>query len=161
MLTFVESHHMEWLSKDSRLDECELACHAKTFILSIILSILAWTSTASRLLPSNLPERGFHRLGLHDSLQENCAIELLRVMRPIMGALPRLSVLPFFRYSSTLNFVTLDKMFTFGNSQASLHCSLLITFFIMLWIGVAKLNNIRASPAMQKYVRTCITRWRN
>lgn len=46
-------------------------------------------------------------------LQENCAIEFLlwqankserlRVMRPIMGAFPRLSVLPFFWYSSTLN----------------------------------------------------------
>lgn len=60
-------------------------------------------------------------------LQENCAIELLRVIRPIMGAFPRLSVLPFFRYSSTLNFVT----------------------FTMLWIWVAKLNNLRASSAMQ------------
>ena len=48
-------------------------------------------------------------------------------MRPIMGALPRLSVPPFFKYSNTLNFVT----------------------FIMLWIRVAKLNNLRASPAMQ------------
>ncbi len=62
-------------------------------------------------------ERGFHRLVVHDNLQENCAVEFLlwqankferlRVMRPIMGALPRLSVLPFFKYSSTLNFVTL------------------------------------------------------
>lgn len=43
-------------------------------------------------------------LGVHDSLQENYAFELLRVMRPIMGALPRLSVLPFFRQSSTLIF---------------------------------------------------------
>ena len=46
------------------------------------------------------------RLVVHDNLQENCAIELLRVMRPIMGVFPRLSVLPFFKYSSTLNFVT-------------------------------------------------------
>ena len=64
---------------------------------------------------------------VHDNLQENCAIELLRVMRPIMGVFPRLSVLPFFKYSSTLNFVT----------------------FLMLWIWVAKLNNLRASSAMQ------------
>ena len=48
-------------------------------------------------------------------------------MRPIMGAFPRLSVLSFFRYSSTLNFVT----------------------FMMLWIWVAKLNNLRASPVVQ------------
>ena len=48
-------------------------------------------------------------------------------MRPIMGAFPRLSVQPFFRYSSTLNFVT----------------------FIMLWIWVAKLNNLRAFPVVQ------------
>ena len=51
-------------------------------------------------------EWGFHRLVVHDNLQENRAIELLRLMRSIMGAFPRLSVLPFFRYSSTLNFVT-------------------------------------------------------
>ena len=84
----------------NRLSQAEL-------MLSNILSILVLTSTASRLLPSNLPERGFHRLEVRDSLRENCAIELLRVMRLTMGALPRLSVLPFFRYSSTLNFVTI------------------------------------------------------
>ena len=44
-----------------------------------------------------------------------------------MGAFPRLSVLAFFRYSSTLNF----------------------WIFIMLWIWVAKLNNLRAFPAVQ------------
>ena len=96
-------------------------------MLSSSLSILVLTSNASRLLPSNLPERGFHKLGVHDSLQENCAIELLRVMRPIMGAFPCLSVLPFFRYSSTLNF----------------------WIFIMPWIWVAKLNNLRAFPVVQ------------
>ena len=32
MLAFVECHHMEWLSKDSRLDECRLACHARTLV---------------------------------------------------------------------------------------------------------------------------------
>jgi len=40
----------------------------------------------NRLLPSRRQKREFHNLGLPDSLQENCAIELLRVMRPMMGA---------------------------------------------------------------------------
>ena len=34
-------------------------------------SILTFVSTASLLLPSNLPEREFHNLGLQDSLHEN------------------------------------------------------------------------------------------
>ena len=28
ILAFVECHHMEWLSEDSRLDECGFACHS-------------------------------------------------------------------------------------------------------------------------------------
>ena len=57
-----------------------------------------------------------------------------------MGAFPRLSVLAFFRYSSTLNF----------------------WIFIMLWIWVAKLNNLRAFPAVQimsEHVYYSVPQW--
>ena len=48
-------------------------------------------STASLLLPSNRLARGFQSDGVQDNLQENCAIVLFTVMRPMMGAFPFLS----------------------------------------------------------------------
>ena len=54
-------------------------------------------STASLLLPSNRLARGFQSDGVQDNLQENCAIVLFTVMRPIMGAFPFLSIPLFFR----------------------------------------------------------------
>lgn len=49
-------------------------------------------STASLLLPSNRLARGFQSDGVQDNLQENCAIVLFTVMRPMMGAFPFLSI---------------------------------------------------------------------
>ena len=77
-------------------------------------------------------ERGFHRLVVHDNLQENCVIELLRLMRSIMGAFPRLSVLPFFWYSSTLN----NNLH--GNQCNNFHISDILDF---LWN-----SNVRKRP---------------
>ena len=54
-------------------------------------------STASLLLPSNRLARGFQSDGVQDNLQENCAIVLFTVMRPMMGAFPFLSIPLFFR----------------------------------------------------------------
>ena len=54
-------------------------------------------STASLLLPSNRLARGFQSDGEQDNLQENCAIVLFTVMRPMMGAFPFLSIPLFFR----------------------------------------------------------------
>ena len=54
-------------------------------------------STASLLLPSNRLARGFQSDGVQDNLQENCAIVLFTVMRPMMGAFPVLSNPLFFR----------------------------------------------------------------
>ena len=54
-------------------------------------------STASLLLPSNRLARGFQSDGVQDTLQENCAIVLFTVMRPMMGAFPFLSIPLFFR----------------------------------------------------------------
>ena len=54
-------------------------------------------STASLLLPSNRLARGFQSDGEQDNLQENCAIVLFTVMRPMMGAFPFLSNPLFFR----------------------------------------------------------------
>ena len=54
-------------------------------------SNLPFTSTASRLFPSILLSRGFHKSGLQESLQLNCAMERPMVIRPIIGALPDLS----------------------------------------------------------------------
>ena len=61
------------------------------------LSNFALVSTASRLLPSRRLSLAFHNSGLHDSLQPNCAIVRFTVIRPIIGALPDLSVPLFFR----------------------------------------------------------------
>ena len=49
------------------------------------------------LLPSNRLARGFQSDGVQDNLQENCAIVLFTVMRPMMGAFPFLSIPLFFR----------------------------------------------------------------
>ena len=54
-------------------------------------------STASLLLPSNRLARGFQSDGVQDNLQENCAIVLFTVMRPMMGVFPFLSIPLFFR----------------------------------------------------------------
>lgn len=54
-------------------------------------------STASRLLPFNRLSRAFHSPGVQESLQLNCAIVRLRVIRPMIGALPVLSGSLFFR----------------------------------------------------------------
>ena len=54
-------------------------------------------STASLLLPSNRLARGFQSDGVQDNLQENCAIVLFTVMRPMMGAFPFLSIPLFLR----------------------------------------------------------------
>lgn len=54
-------------------------------------SNLPFTSTASRLFPPILLSRGFHKSGLQESLQLNCAIERPMVIRPIIGAFPDLS----------------------------------------------------------------------
>ena len=40
---------------------------------------------------------GFQSYGVQDNLQENCAIVLFTVMRPMMGAFPFLSIPLFFR----------------------------------------------------------------
>ena len=48
-------------------------------------------STASRLLPFSRLSRAFHSPGVQESLQLNCAIVRLRVIRPMIGALPVLS----------------------------------------------------------------------
>ena len=55
------------------------------------LSIFAFISTASLLLPFSRLSRGFHSPGVQESLQPNCAIVRFTVMRPIIGALPDLS----------------------------------------------------------------------
>ena len=61
------------------------------------LSNLALTSTASRLFPFIRLSRGFHKSGLQNSLQLNCAMERPSVIRPMIGALPDLSRLLFLR----------------------------------------------------------------
>ena len=61
------------------------------------LSIFSLVSTASRLLPFNRLSRAFHSPGVQESLQLNCAIVRLRVIRPMIGALPVLSGSLFFR----------------------------------------------------------------
>ena len=60
-------------------------------------SMFLLVSTASLLLPSNRLARGFQSDGVQDNLQENCAIVLFTVMRPMMGAFPFLSIPLFFR----------------------------------------------------------------
>ena len=64
------------------------------------------TSTASRLFPSIRLSRGFHKSGLQNSLQLNCAMERPSVMRPMIGALPDLSRLLFLRWSNTFIFMS-------------------------------------------------------
>ena len=55
------------------------------------------TSTASRLFPFTRLSRGFHKSGLQDSLQLNCAMERPSVIRPMIGDLPDRSRVPFLR----------------------------------------------------------------
>jgi len=55
-----------------------------------------------------------------------------------------------------LNLLTLDKMFTLGNPQASLHCSLLITFFIRFWVLGCKVKLSQSVPSRAKYARICM-----
>ena len=71
---------------------------SKTFWMeSNNCSMSLLVSTASLLLPSNRLARGFQSDGVQDNLQENCAIVLFTVMRPMMGAFPFLSIPLFFR----------------------------------------------------------------
>ena len=49
------------------------------------------------VLPFNRLSRAFHSPGVQESLQLNCTIVRLRVIRPMIGALPVLSGSLFFR----------------------------------------------------------------
>ena len=51
------------------------------------LSIFSLVSTASRLLPFSRLSRAFHSPGVQESLQLNCAIVRLRVIRPMIRGL--------------------------------------------------------------------------
>ena len=68
----------------------------------------------------------------------------------MIGAFPRLSVLPFFRYSSTLNFCIFIMLWIWVElrSTFSRH-NIKQAFCLWLIENVAKLNNLRASPVMQ------------